>query len=254
MDKTIEIDGIKVHYLESGPEGGKPLIMMCGWLCNAHTLDSVQRVAEETHRVYNIDLPGFGESQEPPSEWGVDDYAEFLHKFAEKLGLESTSLLGHSYGGRVAILYASRHKVGKVILVDAAGIRRFSLKRWLKTRQFKLAKWLAPYVMGRERAQRWVDEQRQKRSSADYLASSPMMRKVMSKSLGQDLRHAMPGIKAPTLLIWGEKDTATPLRDAKTMERLIPDAGLVSFPGCGHYSFLDNPAQFSAVLRSFLRS
>ena len=57
-----------------------------------------------------------------------------------------------------------------------------------------------------------------------------------------------------TLLIWGENDTATPLADAKKMNRLLPDSGLVSFPGCGHYSFLDNPGQFAAVLSSFLNS
>ncbi|MDE7025256.1 MAG: alpha/beta hydrolase, partial [Paramuribaculum sp.] len=85
-------------------------------------------------------------------------------------------------------------------------------------------------------------------------SASPMMRSILSKCVNEDLKHVMPAIKAPTLLIWGENDTATPLRDAKIMERLIPDAGLVSFPGCGHYSFLDNPVQFAAVLRSFLTS
>jgi pimeloyl-ACP methyl ester carboxylesterase len=64
----------------------------------------------------------------------------------------------------------------------------------------------------------------------------------------------MPLIKAPTLLIWGENDTATPLSDAKTMEQLIPDAGLVSFPGCGHYSFLDNPIGYKAVIKEFLKN
>ncbi|MDE5970359.1 MAG: alpha/beta hydrolase, partial [Muribaculaceae bacterium] len=79
-------------------------------------------------------------------------------------------------------------------------------------------------------------------------------RAIMSKVVNEDLCHLMPKISAPTLLIWGENDTATPLSDAKKMERLIPDAGLVSFPGCGHYSFLDNPGQFAAVLNSFLKS
>ena len=66
------------------------------------------------------------------------------------------------------------------------------------------------------------------------------------------LCHLMPMIKCPTLLVWGENDTATPLADALKMERLIPDAGLVTFSGAGHYSFLDNPYQFAAVIRSFL--
>ena len=60
-------------------------------------------------------------------------------------------------------------------------------------------------------------------------------------------------IKASTLLVWGEKDTATPLRDARIMEKNIPDAGLASFPDAGHYSFLDAPGQFAAVVRSFFK-
>ena len=107
---------------------------------------------------------------------------------------------------------------------------------------------------GAEGAKKRIEAERARRGSADYAAASPMMRSILSKCVNEDLKRALPSIKAPTLLIWGENDTATPLSDAKTMERLIPDAGLVSFPGCGHYSFLDNPVQFAAVLRSFLNS
>lgn len=78
------------------------------------------------------------------------------------------------------------------------------------------------------------------------------MRAILSKVVNEDLTDRLPLIKVPTLLVWGENDTATPLRDAKIMEREIPDAGLVVFPGCGHYSFLENPRQFAAVLRSFI--
>ncbi len=81
-----------------------------------------------------------------------------------------------------------------------------------------------------------------------------MMRAVMSKCVNEDLKKVMPDISASTLLVWGDNDTATPLSDAKTMEKLIPDAGLVSFPGCGHYSFLDNARQFAAILSSFLNA
>ena len=79
-----------------------------------------------------------------------------------------------------------------------------------------------------------------------------MMRRILSRVVNEDLTDRLPLVKASTLLVWGENDTATPLKDAQVMERMIPDAGLVSFPGCGHYSFLDNPVQFAAVLRSFL--
>ena len=80
------------------------------------------------------------------------------------------------------------------------------------------------------------------------------MRAILSKVVNEDLKSVIPSITASTLLIWGENDTATPISDARYMEAHIPGAGLVAFPGCGHYSFLDNPMQFAAVLRSFLNS
>lgn len=112
---------------------------------------------------------------------------------------------------------------------------------------------LAPVFLGKKRGYALIERRRSKAGSADYRNSSPMMRAVMSRCVNEDLKHVMPSIKAPVLLIWGENDTATPLSDAKTMERLIPDAGLVSFPGCGHYSFLDNPVGFKAVILEFLK-
>ena len=74
----------------------------------------------------------------------------------------------------------------------------------------------------------------------------------MSRVVNEDLSDCLAKIKAPTLLIWGEKDTATPMRDARKMERLIPDAGLVSYPEAGHFSFLDRPGQTAAVIKSFI--
>ena len=106
--------------------------------------------------------------------------------------------------------------------------------------------------MGKDKAERRLDARRAKAGSSDYASASPMMRRILSKVVNEDLSDRLPMIKAPTLLIWGENDTATPISDARKMEKLIPDAGLVAFAACGHYSFLDNPMQFAAVLRSYL--
>lgn len=253
MDKYIEIKGLKVHYTEAGE--GEPVVLMHGWGCNTTTLASVERVALETNKVYNIDFPGFGQSDEPQEAWSVYDYADMFGEFVQRLGIQNPVLLGHSFGGRVAIIHASSQAVKKVILVDAAGVKpRHSLKWYVKVYSFKALKHIAPIVMGKEKAAAYIDKQRGKRGSSDYNNSTPMMRAILSKVVNEDLQHLMPKITAPTLMIWGENDTATPLRDAKTMERLIPGSGLVSFPGCGHYSFLDNPVQFAAVLRSFLNA
>ena len=108
-------------------------------------------------------------------------------------------------------------------------------------------------LYGMEKGETVLNKIRAKKGSSDYSNSTPKMRAILSKVVNEDLKHVMPSIKCPTLLIWGEKDTATPIGDAKIMEKLIPDAGLVSFPNAGHYSFLDNAFQYQAVLRSFLK-
>ncbi|MDE7408202.1 MAG: alpha/beta hydrolase, partial [Muribaculaceae bacterium] len=207
-------------------------------------------------RVITVDFPGCGDSTEPPTVWGVEEYTRMMEKLLkeEQVG-DDAVLLGHSFGGRVGILYASRNKVGKLVLVDAAGVKpKRPLKYYLKVYGFKASKLLMNAVLGKEKAQKRIEIMRAKRGSADYAAASPRMREILSKVVNEDLKRVMPGIKCPTLLVWGENDTATPLRDAKIMERLILDAGLVTMAGCGHYSFLDNPGQFAAVLRSFLRA
>lgn len=253
--RSIEANGARMHYRIGGE--GAPLVLMHGWGCNASTLASIERTALLTGRkVINVDFPGFGDSPEPPGIWGVDEYANLIEKLIESEGLEGTALLGHSFGGRVGILLASRHpSTEKLILVDAAGIKpKRSFSYYRKVYTFKLLKKTLQLMLGKKRAQARIDAIRAKRGSSDYASASPLMRSILSKVVNEDLTSYLSGIKAPTLLIWGEEDTATPLADAKIMNKRIPDSGLVSFPGCGHYSFLDNPRQFSAVLESFLNS
>lgn len=248
-----------IFYSDSDPSStGRSIVLMHGWSCNRTTLASIERIAlRKGYRVVNVDFPGFGESPEPSEVWGVEEYTRVIEHLISDLGLQRPVLLGHSFGGRVAILYASRHSddVDSVILVDAAGIKpRRTLSYYLKVYSFKARKRLMYLLFGREKAERRLDALRAKAGSSDYSQASPMMRRILSKVVNEDLTDRLPLITAPTLLIWGENDTATPIADARKMEHLIPDAGLVSFTGCGHYSFLDNPFQFDAVLSSFLAS
>lgn len=256
MKKSLHINGVDFAYSVE-PGQGAPVVLMHGWGCNRSTLASIERSVRELGRpVVNVDFPGFGESTEPAEAWGVEEYTAAFTDLMRHEGIGPDAvLLGHSFGGRVAILYASRNAVGKLILVDAAGVKpRRSLKYYLKVYSFKAKKHLLRLLLGRQKAEERLNQLRAKAGSSDYASASPMMRRILSRVVNEDLRAVMPAIKAPTLLIWGENDTATPLSDAKTMERLIPEAALVSFAGCGHYSFLDNPTQFAAVLKSFLQS
>lgn len=255
MENDITIDGVRMHYEVTGKDDGSPVVLMHGWGCNHTTVKSIAACLEAGMKVYNLDLPGHGMSQEPPEVWGVEDFTGHVEKFVDQMGIENPILIGHSFGGRIAILMASRNKgIKKIMLVDAAGIKpKRSLRYYWKVYSFKAMKKILLFVLGREKGMEAVEKLRGSRGSADYRNSSPMMRAVMSKCVNEDLKKVMPEIGASTLLVWGENDTATPLSDAKTMEKLIPDAGLVSFPGCGHYSFLDNPGGFRAVTKEFFK-
>lgn len=254
MEKDIVIEDIRLHYNETGPADGANIVLMHGWGCNHTTLASIEKILNEKMHVYNIDLPGFGKSQEPNSVWGIEEYTRVIEQMIDKLGISNPILLGHSFGGRISILLSSRNQVNKVVLTDAAGIKpKRSMKYYTKVYSYKFLKHLLPLIFGKKKGNLILDKYRGKSGSSDYNQASPMMRAILSKCVNEDLKHVMPNISAPTLLIWGENDTATPLSDAKTMERLIPDSGLVSFPGCGHYSFLDNPIGYKAVLKEFLK-
>lgn len=255
MEKDIVIDGLKLHYSDSGNESGLPVVLMHGWGCDISTVASIAKILEPGMRVLNIDLPGHGKSDEPTEVWGVDDYTKLIEKFIAELGLKDVTLIGHSFGGRIAILLSSRNDdIHKVVLVDAAGIKpKRKPGYYFRVYTYKTLKHLLPALFGKKLGGKLLDKYRGKAGSADYRNSSPMMRGIMSKCVNEDLKWCMPSIKAPTLLIWGANDTATPLSDARTMEKLIPNAGLVNFEGCGHYSFLDNPGGFRAVMKEFFK-
>lgn len=262
QEKTIKIDGSQLNYrvASNESESAQEAILLHGWGCQASTMalfeDTIVQQCPDV-RVYNLDLPGFGKSDEPKEVYGIREYVSVLEKFIRLNGIHRPILIGHSFGGRMSILYSALHPedVHKVILVDSAGIKpKRELKYYAKVYSFKLAKKILPLLVGKGKSSEIIDKWRGKAGSADYAAASPKMRAILSKVVNEDLTEFLPKIKAPTLLIWGENDTATPISDARTMEKLIPDAGLVSYPGCGHYSFLDNPVQTRAVVASFINS
>ena len=181
----------------------------------------------------------------------IDDEVE---DFAKEQGIEAPSLVGHSFGGRISIIFASRNKATRVVLVDAAGIKpKRPFKYYYKVYTFKFLKWLCNTFLPKNKAAAIIEKRRRGAGSADYNNASPKMRAILSKVVNEDLTPLLCKIKAPTLLFWGNLDTATPLDDAKKMERLIPDAGLVIAHGTGHFSFLENQGLFTQVMKNFFK-
>jgi pimeloyl-ACP methyl ester carboxylesterase len=249
---SVEIEGLSVRYLRAGE--GPPAIVLHGWGASIETVASIVEALTPVATVYALDLPGFGRSEPPPRPWGVDDYARLLSRFLDALAIEPpAALVGHSNGGRVAIAIAAAEpqKVSRLVLIDSAGIRpRRGPTYYRKVAMAKVGKHAARRLgaPGRRLRELLVGNA----ASADYAATAPEMRPTFVRLVNADLRGLLPKVAAPTLLIWGANDTATPLSDGQLMERLIPDAGLVVFEGAGHYSYLEQPQRFAAIVRHFL--
>ncbi len=253
MDCTV--DGLRVHYIDEGE--GPVLLLLHGWAAPVETYRLLTEHLSKTHRVVAPDMPGCGGTDEPPVPWCVDDYADFILKFAAGLGIREAVLLGHSYGGRVIIKLLSNPacplRVEKAVLIDAAGIKpRRPASYYMKVYSYKAGKAVLSLPGIRRLFPDAVEKLQKKRGSADYRQASPVMRQTMVRSVNEDLTPLLPAIRASTLLIWGENDTATPLADGKLMEARIPGAGLVVLPGAGHFSFADRWDQCRRVLDVFL--
>lgn len=249
----IKIDGLNIHYERVGNDSGRDVVLLHGWGSQLEIFKHIVRKLEPDFRVYALDFPGFGGSNAPNEEWGVNDYTLFLEAFVKEFNIQNPILMGHSFGGRVAILYSSRNEVNKLVLIDSAGIKPArSFKYYLKVYSFKLSKRILPVLLGKEKANILIEQYRKKSGSSDYNAAAGIMRKILVKVVNEDLKRVMPQIKAPTLLIWGENDTAAPVKDARIMEKLIKDSGLVVLKNTGHFSFIEKPGEVNIILDAFL--
>ena len=251
MEKTIS--GLKITYQLSGQ--GRDVLLLHGWGVDAAVMEPLRLHLAENARAVSLDMPGFGDSHAPSEVWGVSEYADFVESFIDELGLVQPVIIGHSFGGRLAIILGARGKASKLILADSAGVLpKRGFDYYFRIYSYKLAKKLFSLPGLRDYADQvmalWLDNN----PSSDYVAAEGIMRKIFVKVVNEDLQHLLPQINVPALLIWGENDTATPLADGKLMESRIPDAGLVVFPGAGHYSFLDDPSRFNIIADYFLHN
>lgn len=254
---NIKVDGYNICYKVTG-SGSKTVIILQGWGTDLGVYDSVANTINEQYRVVQFDFPGFGGSDEPREAWNVDAYADFFCKFVQALQIEKATLIGHSYGGRVIIKLAAREnlpfEITNIVLIDSAGIlpeRSFSQK--MKIKRYKILKKILNLKVVYALFPELIDDWKSRQGSADYRNASPVMRQCLVMAVNEDLTGLLPYIKQDTLLIWGDKDTATPIRDAKIMEEKIQNSGLVVLKGTGHFSFLEQPAVFRNVMRSYFQ-
>jgi pimeloyl-ACP methyl ester carboxylesterase len=197
----------------------------------------------ENFRITIIDFPGFGDSSEPPFPWTVSDYTDLLYKLVKELKIKKPIIMGHSFGGRVAIKYASMYDVEKLVLF-ASPFNDNNDQLSTKTKILKGLKRLPGMNKIGEFMKNFI-------GSSDYKKASPTMRQVLVNAINEDLSNDAKKIVCPTLLIWGTNDEAVPVSEAKKLEKLIDDAALIVLPGT-HYAYIENIDRVMRILDNFL--
>lgn len=250
---NIQVMGLSINYKLSGQ--GRDALILHGWGANIQAVEPIHSILERGLRVCSVDLPGFGKSQEPPEAWDVYSYAKFVAELCRLLNIKNPILIGHSFGGRLCIILAAQRlmAINKIILVDSAGILpKRRLDYYIKVYTYKTAKKAIDCVNIFSKG--LSDRLKARFGSADYKNASQTMKKIMVRVVNEDLTYLLKDIDKSTLLIWGEKDDATPVEDGRLMEKLIPDAGLVVLNGAGHFSYLERLGDFTAIILKYLEN
>lgn len=249
----IKIKNWNINYEVEGE--GEPVILLHGWLTDLESMRPLTTNLKNRFKVYLVDVVGFGKSDLPEKPLNSKDFAEFLKEFIEKLKIENPVLIGHSNGGRIIINAVGNNMVDakKIVLIDSAGIKpTHSIKYYIKLSIVKTGKFLLNLLPNTKRTKEFKEKLRGKVGSSDYKSSPEVLKGTMKNILNEDVRSILPNIKVPTILIWGTLDTATPIKDAKIMEELIPDCALIEYPYGTHFSYLENIENCKLVLDSFL--
>lgn len=247
----LKINNQEVYYQKLG--AGKDLIMLHGWKQDVSTFHKVAEELKKHFTLWLVDLPGFGRSENPKKNFTVEDYTNIIAEFIKNNEINKPVLLGHSVGGRVGIVLASKYPelLSKLILEDSAGIqpKRDTLK-FLFYPVAKFFKYLVPDVF---KLKTKLRHKLYKNLESDYLTAGEL-KGTLTNILKEDLTSHLPKIKTPTLIVWGSDDTnleSSPA-NAKIMYQLIPYSKLEFIEGAGHFPHLDNPKMFIYWVENFL--
>lgn len=241
MIKTI--NNVSVNYIDFG-QGDNTLVLLHGWGQNIDMMKPIGNKFKKNNRVIIIDLPGFGMSEEPTYVWNLKDYVICVKELLDKLEVEKPILIGHSFGGKISLLYASMYEVEKLILFGSP-FKQEIKELSMKTKILKSLK-KVPLINKLEGfAKKHI-------GSTDYKQASETMRKIMVEHVNLDITEEVKKINAPTILVWGTMDQAVPIERAYELEKLIKDAAVIPYEGCSHYAYLERIDQTNNIIKNFI--
>ncbi len=247
------INGLAISYYLWNAKRRQPLntvVLLHGWRSEAAVwFNAARQLVEQGYQVLALDLPGFGESQNPPANFALNDYAAVLAKLLENLELPRVALVGHSFGARVALKTAVQRPelVERLVLVASGGWRPKQRLGWQLLAKIVKPVFSLPVLRSARR------KIYQLLGAEDYLAR-PELRQVFLNILKEDTLELAASVSQPTLVIWGEKDSTVPVSFGQQLQQKIKDAQLEVLPTAGHFVFLDKPGEFLQSLITFLHA
>jgi len=234
------------------------LLILPGWGSNSLRWQRVKELLEKKEiEVLILDLPGFGITPSPDRPWSRDDYLNWIFQKVGEKNWQSFNLLGHSFGGGLAVKLAANfsEKVEKLILCAPAVIRRKSIKTYLFYLVASFGKKifsLPGFKKIRPLSQKLIYKLA---GTRDYYLADGIMKEVMKKIWEEeDLLPALEKIKIPTLILWGEKDDVLPLKDAYFIKEKIKDSELKIIPRARHSPHREAPEELAESIIQFIKS
>jgi len=256
--KNIPIGNLNINYKIAGE--GPAILVLHGWGGSSDSWISVQTLLEIAgFKVIIPDLPGFGKSAVPPIPWRIRDYTNFINDFIKEVNSEITEsffLLGHSFGGRIAIRFTAEYpeKIKSLILCDAAGIKP---KPGFKTNMIFLIARIGNAIFTPKHLIRFKDWARNffyaSLRNKDYVKAKGIMRETIQKILEEDLFPDLEKIKTKTLIVWGGIDKMVPVKYAHVFKEKIENSKLEIIPKIGHSPHLETPEKLAEIIIKFLR-
>ncbi len=258
----IEVDGLRIAFELSGE--GPSLVLVHGAVSDSRVWQPQIDGLSDEFTVIAWDAPGCGRSADPPESFRLPQYADALAGLVAALDLGRAHVLGHSFGGALALELARRHRTVLATLILVGGYAGWagSLRPPEVERRLAFALAAADQLPdGFEPASMpGLFSERMSRETAAALTAimsdaRPVATRTMAYGLAEaDLREVLPRIDVPTLLIHGDADERSPLSVADDLHRRIPTSSLVVLPGLGHECYLEDPEGFNAAVREFLQA
>jgi pimeloyl-ACP methyl ester carboxylesterase len=261
MDR-VEVQGLRIGYERAGT--GPPLVLLHGYVGDGratwrHQLDDL---ADE-FTVVAWDAPGAGASSDPPEHWGMSGYAHCLAAFLHTIDVPQANVVGLSFGGALALaLYASQPDIALTLtLASAYAGWRGSLPADVAAQRYEQALQLSElgpndFVDTLLPTMFWQDIAPEDLSAfeATLREFHPIGFRAMARAATEDLRHVLPSIAVPTLLVYGDHDVRAPRYVAEHLRDSIPTASLVVLPDAGHACCLEAPRRFNDAIRTFVHA